>query len=718
MNPSDDRLYNLLPAIHRLRDAVRGGPLQALLAVISEQVQVLEEDLSQFYDDQFIETCADWVVPYIGDLVGYRALYGTPSSGNASTQVGNPRAEVANTIGYRRRKGTVVALEQLARDVTGWPASVVEYFRLLATTQFLNHLRPDNLQCPDLRRVGRLLAIGTAFEQVTHSLDVRRIAPDDPAAGRGRYNIPNIGIFLWRIEAFRIFEGTPRAVIDGCYTFDPLGRDVPLFNPTRTPDQPFTRTSGLSEVPHALGRRELASKRPAGLPTVQALYFDRNPPAFQVLLAGGPGAPGVAIPPAQVRVCDLSTLARPPAASFPVGPGDPPVRVVVDPELGRLAFVAGDPPAETEVRVLYHFGLPGDLGGGEYERPRGPETPGATRHTVVRGDDLSALPGGFDVYLIDNSSTFKQNITFSPAPGQSITLRALDLCRPVVDGTITIHAADGASVTLDGLWVSGPLTVADSRKPPTTPGAPAALPFRVSLLDCTISPWTQISGGLPKLPSPSITWTGVMPGDLVMARCIVGRVNVPEEVTLRVIDGVIDGLAPNALAIASTDAGGPSGPITVKRSTIVGTTHAREVTLAENSIFTGTLTSDRRQSGCVRFCSLTPDSTTPRRYFCQPDRAIDIALAASGSSDPAVLAAITDEVGSRVRPAFTDTLYTRPAYLQLDAACPVEIRTGSDEESEIGVYSRLYAPRREANLRLRLDEYLRFGLEAGVIDAT
>ena len=56
--------------------------------------------------------------------------------------VASPRAEVANTIRYRRRKGTVSVLEQLAADVTGWPARAVEFFELLATTQYMNHVRP------------------------------------------------------------------------------------------------------------------------------------------------------------------------------------------------------------------------------------------------------------------------------------------------------------------------------------------------------------------------------------------------------------------------------------------------------------------------------------------------------------------------------------------------------------------------------------------------
>src|SRR3954470_11307992 len=94
------QLYELLPAIYRLRDAEGGEPLRALVEVLAGQAAVLEENLAQLYDDLFIETAADWAVPYLGDLIGYRELYGV------TPQIASPRAEVANTIGFRRRKGT------------------------------------------------------------------------------------------------------------------------------------------------------------------------------------------------------------------------------------------------------------------------------------------------------------------------------------------------------------------------------------------------------------------------------------------------------------------------------------------------------------------------------------------------------------------------------------------------------------------------------------
>jgi hypothetical protein len=44
----------------------------------------------------------------------------------------------------------------------------------------------------------------------------------------------------------------------------------------------------------------------------------------------------------------------------------------------------------------------------------------------------------------------------------------------------------------------------------------------------------------------------------------------------------------------------------------------------------------------------------------------------------------------------------------------VEIRTGAEDQSEMGAMRDLYVPQREAHLRARLGEYLRFGLEAGI----
>src|SRR5262245_20963487 len=169
------------------------GPLHSLLLVIQEQLAIFAEDLDQLYDDQFIETCAQWVIPYIGDLIGYQSVKGVAPA------ISNPRSEVAATISLRRRKGTVLVMEQLARDVTAWGAHAVEFFRVLGDTQYMNHLRPGNHYAPDMRCWKTGVYIETGFDRTAHKVDVRRIA-----SHRGRYNIQNIGVFLWSLNAYSV----------------------------------------------------------------------------------------------------------------------------------------------------------------------------------------------------------------------------------------------------------------------------------------------------------------------------------------------------------------------------------------------------------------------------------------------------------------------------------------------------------------------------------
>jgi hypothetical protein len=73
---------------------------------------------------------------------------------------------------------------------------------------------------------------------------------------------------------------------------------------------------------------------------------------------------------------------------------------------------------------------------------------------------------------------------------------------------------------------------------------------------------------------------------------------------------------------------------------------------------------------------------------------------------------------SRLQPRFTSTHYGDPGYAQLSQTCAPEIRTGGEDGSEMGVFYYLKQPQREANLRASLDEYLRFGLEAGIFYVT
>jgi hypothetical protein len=671
-----DRLYALLPAIYRIRDAEQGEPLRALLAIAARQAVVLEENLEQLHDDLFVETCAPWVLPYIGDLLGITGLPG---------EALNPRAEVAHTIGYRRRKGTAAMLEQLAGDVTGLSARAVEFFQILATTQYLNHRRPENRSFlsvrgatgleASVRGATRLERLGGPFEHLegevdlTHTAEVRRIA-------RGRYNIPNVGIFLWRLQAYRLTDSPAVPETSNPqrrFRFSPLGNDVQLFNLPRTEDE----TAHLAEpvnVPEPIGRR-----------VMDALPADYYGPGRSIQVEAAAGD----VPLDQVVVCDLSAWSE---------PAD---RVALDPVLGRIAFPAEQAAAPL---VTFHYGFSADLGGGEYSRGIPAEPRLALRRVAMDGsEDFTVIQAALDglgpeggVVEVMDSGRYVEALGID-AVGRQVTLRAAEGVRPtvVLTGEMRLTGRVGDSVTLDGLLLSGAAVVAD--------GAGGGLGL-LRIRHCTLVPGISLdAAGAPT--------QGAAPGLVIEApNCsveveasIVGAVRAVTDTRMRISGSIVDATEPDNPAY-DAPAGSTipfGGALRVENSTLIGRVRADALVLASNTIFLAgapePVVVRRRQEGCVRFSYVPPGSRTPRRYRCQPQTEADAA---------------------RVRPMFTSARYGAPGYVQLAADTPGEIRRGADDESEMGAFHDLYLPLREAHLRTRLDESLRFGLGAGIFYAT
>ena len=165
-----------------------------------------------------------------------------------------PRREVADVVRARRRKGTLSLLEDLAADVAGWPAHAVEFYRLLAVFQNLNHLHLDRGIVADLHDTERLARLDGPFDTLAHSVDIRRI---NSPRSQGFHNIPEVGVFVWRLRAYPVTE-CPAACIEdvgpACYTFSVLGNDAPLF--TRAQDG----AAGEVALPIPIRRHMLARR--------------------------------------------------------------------------------------------------------------------------------------------------------------------------------------------------------------------------------------------------------------------------------------------------------------------------------------------------------------------------------------------------------------------------------------------------------------------------
>jgi len=676
----EQRVGRLTPAERQRLDALRlkraRGPLAALLAVVANEVAVLEENLAQLDDDLFIETASPWAVPYIGDLIGYRTVHG----GGARTRA---RAEVAHTIAFRRRKGTAAMLEQLARDVTGWNARVVEFFAHLATTQYMNHRRLENRVAPSMRDGDRLELVGGAFDEIPRTLDVRRVERG------GRYNIPNVGLFLWSIDAQHL--GNSPATADAAadtaadavlktrgqrhYRFSPLGNDMALYTQPEREDD-ISHVAEPINVPMPLTRRRL-------LKDLGRYYGEQR--TFAIAVNG-------VVPATQIDVCDLSDL---PGGGWahPVGAG----RVGVDPVLGRFVLAADlTPPAAPP--VSFHYGGVGGIGGGEYERSnsfarldRGHLIRVPTEQPTIQ-DALALLAGASGVVEIVDSGRYLDTgaglaaLTLAAGSDETIELRAAEGRRPtlVLTHPITVRGDARSHVRINGLLISGNAVAV-----PKTNNHLEDL----AIVHCTLVPGRSLNAkGSPAAPGEPSIIVEMAELSVTIERSIVGALRVDRRARASATDSIIDAGAQTALAYAEV-AGTirPGGALELESSTVIGLVRA-ETLSCSNTILLGRAVVRRRQEGCVRFSFAPLESEVPSRYRCQP----------------------TSGAGLVNVPRFVSLRYGVPQYGRLAHSTPDPVRRGAEDESEMGAFRRRYEPQRHADLLTRLDEYLRVGLEAGI----
>jgi hypothetical protein len=752
---SRQTLFDLLPAVYRLRDAqlalsqnlltasetaqlqaLQGtalplseaqqeqlnqlttkaarGPLQSLLMLIEEQIAAVADDLDQLYDDQFIETCAEWVVPYIGDLIGYQAVNGVAPA------VASPRSEVANTISFRRRKGTVLVLEQLARDVTGWGAHATEFFKLLATTQYTKHVRLNNHYAPDLRRWQVRAYQDTAFDATAHTVDVRRIAIE-----RGHYNTRNIGIFLWSLNAYSLTK-VPVTPVDNSgrfFRFSALGADTPLFSNPVSQGANITATSQPVNVPDRLHRRVLCQDLQSG---VETIYYGEGSSLALYLN-------DTFLHPYQIQVCDLSgddghwTNVPPIGGAYVAS---------VDPELGRIALatpVLTSPPTGTTspLQASFYYGFNGDLGGGEYSRSESftqteaslfpfPDNMTPARYSSLQ-DALNFAAANLDgegiaVIEIRDSATYYELLSLplqvSVPAGATIELRAADGSRPALILGTEISVSGGARSTfsINGLVIAFAPPAPSIGRPPALlhiPGNGTNQLVNLRLTHCTLVPgWALTSTGEPQplysgLPALLVEAPAVQ---IAVQKSIVGGLRVSPESTATLSDSIIDASTLTGVAYAATDGVSGGGSLSLQACTVIGKIHATLFALVSNSIlwaalatndsWTAPVLADRKQQGCMRFSYLPAGSVTPRQFEC-----------------------VRQGTGG-FPPLFYSLRYGDPGYAKLLPSTDQSIRQGADDAGEMGAFHFVLAPIRENDLRIRLREYLPVGLEFGIFYQT
>jgi hypothetical protein len=378
---------------------------------------------------------------------------------------------------------------------------------------------------------------------------------------------------------------------------------------------------------------------------------------------------------------------------------DSDILAVVDPETGGMMFPGRKPAA---VFADFAYAMAADVGGGPYDRiDTLPVSDGETRVFVAAGSLAGTLKpwsgsgrDGLVRIAVSAIHSCEPAASVRIPAGRRLSLVADNGVCPTLVGSLTfIGEGPGAAVTLNGIRIDGTVTLQGQ--------------LAVHFEDCTIGP-PGCHGGTGGIRADGGRERSL---SLDLVRCISGPIEIRGEgAPVSLSDCIVDGGGGQAIGGPSGREAQPSvGPVArIVRSTVLGPVRLREVVEASDSLFSGEVTLQRRFSGYFRYCYLPLATNTAMRYRCQPP----VALLKSGDWKG------RQRGEAAAAPHFTSTRYGDPGYGQLAFDCPDAIRSGAENGSEIGAFSLVNAPRREAAIDGCLEEYLPYGMRAKVFYVT
>jgi hypothetical protein len=692
-----DRIWLRMPAIYRAMDVgptpTAAGPLRELVNRIGAQAAVVRRSMDRLAENQSIETCDDWVIPYIGDLLATRII----SYLDARAQ----RIDVAKTIYYRRRAGTVGLLEELANDIAGRNARVVEFFRRMARTrhQFdpplsdslasdpisdralsvAQDLRGTYTDTPaggfaDLRNVYGASNTGSAFDEYAYTADLRA-----GSHSTGWYNISHLGIFLWWLYPLNIAGATPvsNGAASPCFTFDPTGRNIQLF--AASPRTTSANNKSWGEDWISPSEYELP------VPIRESLWIEEPVHLYPASFSVGLAAAGT---------------------SAPVDPGT----VTIYPETGRFSFknLPGG-----NITSTFDYGFSSRIGAcGLVAANLAALNKPATTNLIKAADPtpvstlqtaLSAITADVSIQ-IDNSITFTNLASTIALHAASIViLRAITGERPVFrwDGKagtqFTIQGSSDPTApttlfVLQGLYIQGADIVltgnfetVDLRMMTLDPGTSGVAPnFFATAID-----------GVPLRPTTLYIEGSV--ANLKIESSITGPIrtrNGGAVETLTVSDSIIQSIpthTPVATSPADLALDFSEGSVSLSRTTVMGPMVVHKLCASE-CILDDIATVDNAQQGCVRFTSYAMGSTLHQPYRCV--------------------------VTSPVPSIFETRIYGRPEFARLredaDNAILIpspesSILEGAQNTSEMGAFSLERVSLLKRGLALKYEEFMPIG---------
>ncbi len=670
-----EKLWEMIPTVYRHEDGLiaqevsgkqamvsgfPNGPLRELIELLAGQAAILRRSHDRLWDDQFIEFCCDWAVPYIGDLLGTRMVSALDTRGC--------RTDVAKTIYYRRRKGTLRILEELISDITDWEGTVVENFRRLGRTRHGLDPHPEKFMgrisstppggTANLRNLNMKYLRQTAFDEYHYTTDMRR-----HKGKKGRYSITKLAFHIYRLKAYRIEKATPLKLEDGTYSFDPSGREIPLFKPrNRSQDRVIPFDNDQNGIENWEKWRLAKEWELPGEIRCRLLddIIDKNLLPVSLLIK-------VTDEVVEPVAGDIKNIDK-----IPDGKG-----LLIDPGKGRFAFKDNRKKSES---VSYHYGFSGNIGAGTYDRRKWIEECGSCipfketdPHVIKEGGELvTNYLNPTDILEIRDSSTYSPINNFTDI--ENLIIRSANRQRPYlkINTSLVLGTAGkkNATLNLNGLWIG---SKADNFECLVLQGDYE----KVVISHLTLDPGNSESDEGKKHPYIKLVIKGYVE-NLVIKDSITGPIETQgngqiDELTI--IDSIIQA-RDQAIKMQG-------GNVELKAVTVFGKVDVHRL-FATDTIITGKVSVTDIQDGCFRFSAAPIASQLPKPY-----ENYEI------------------ELGQRI---FASERFGDPEYARLCESAPVELISGAENHLEMGAFNKLRNSVKLASLKAKVDEYMPFGL--------
>ena len=758
MNQKRVSLYDRLPEIYRIKDEEQHPPgqLKSYLALVEKVFEAIHENIESLYHDLFIETCDDWVIPYIGDLLGTSHLSGDPWT---------LRADVADTIALRRRKGTLGAIELLTFNLTQWGVHCVELRERLVWNQHLNHQRPDEGGKPPyglpsitihsairggtvtLRDPAMLSLLNTPFDPFAHIADVKK-----PVHGSIRYNLPNLAIFLWRLEAYQIKVSKPvfREVISigptefpdaaasvACFDIHPLGEPVRLFNKQRfDPDKKPPVVTQIDKTPGPIPTARLTEDSQAGNPEAYVSCETYSSPGSLDFSDDGlqlhlPDSAGDDWSFRGANLCAWEEGLSPPLKDH---------EIAIDPVTGRIAFgirTEGEGNALRDHLLLtYTYGAVGPVGAHPVSHSPLPdeleEEKIVVNYHIDPGFDLphalNDIQDSVSPIIIEIHDSMIHELDLSSIRLNSpLIIRAADYQRPIIklaqplsfrptnvigdeeeeeEQGLFDEIMSNLTVRLEGLYIT--------RSEDWTGDDPliagAAL-HSLEIINCTLDPGGfRNFDGSREIIHPSMNLDdsyGLEPREedafnqipeIIILRSITGPLFIDRGYILRLTSSIIDAGSgvnddPTTATLAVSGSTGDYGPETyVDGITVFGGMWVESIS-GSGGIWVHTLNVLNDQKGCIKFSYFSgKEDRLPQNHGC-----VD---------------------GTEAYLRFTSEIFGNPAYGQLAHTTDFRIRERGPEDDAMGAFGFLLEAHKWRNIQIRYREFMPVGVRPLLIPVT